>query len=385
MGVMKENGSRLRLLDILRGFAILGTLGTNIWIFAHMGDLNYVFTFNGMEWWTSFQEFVRVFVLFLVNGKLLGLLTIMFGIGLEMKFQQALRRGNAWPGVYIWTSMILMAEGFIHFTLVMEYDILMSYGITAILAPFIIKGGDRAIRRAMMIIGGVHGAIMLLLLCLGIYLGAIGAHMSLGDMKETVLLYKDGNWSQQVVFRLTNFFTLRFEAFFVIPMNIFLFLLGIRMMRSGFFAPDECGKKKRKKLLYIGLCVGIPLNLLIFVHGGYFDLPVRYLFAPILSLGYIGLIAKLVEANERLWLWNKLEQVGKMSLSCYVMQNVISAVIFYGWGFGLGGKVNSVTIVLIWLSICSFQIIFASIWLKRFKYGPMESARRFTSGLIGKS
>jgi uncharacterized protein len=67
------------------------------------------------------------------------------------------------------------------------------------------------------------------------------------------------------------------------------------------------------------------------------------------------------------------------------MQNVISAVIFYGWGFGLGGKVNSVTIVLIWLSICSFQIIFASIWLKRFKYGPMESARRFTSGLIGKS
>jgi len=31
---------RIRLLDILRGFAILGTLGTNIWIFSHSGDLN---------------------------------------------------------------------------------------------------------------------------------------------------------------------------------------------------------------------------------------------------------------------------------------------------------------------------------------------------------
>lgn len=32
---MKE---RIRLLDILRGFAILGTLGTNVWFFAYAGD-----------------------------------------------------------------------------------------------------------------------------------------------------------------------------------------------------------------------------------------------------------------------------------------------------------------------------------------------------------
>ncbi|MFX3631741.1 MAG: DUF418 domain-containing protein [Candidatus Pristimantibacillus sp.] len=382
---MKGNESRLRLLDILRGFAIMGTLGTNIWIFAYMGDLNYIFTFDHNEWWSSFQQFVRVFVLFLVNGKLLGLLTIMFGIGLEMKYQQALRRGNAWPGVYIWTSIILITEGFIHFTLVMEYDILMSYGMTAIITAFIVKGGDRAIRRAMKIIGGLHGTIMLLILGVGMYLGATGAHISLGDINGTVLLYKDGSWLQQVGYRLSQFAILRSEVLFVIPMNIFLFLLGIRMMRSGFFASDEDGSKKRKKLLNIGLVVGIPLNLLIFVPGGYFDLPVRYLFAPVLALGYIGLIAKLVEANEKLWLWSKLEQVGRMSLSCYVMQNIIAAVLFYGWGFGLGGKVNSVTIVLIWLAICYFQILFASIWLKQFNYGPMESARRFTSGIIGKS
>ena len=92
----------------------MGTLGTNIWIFAYLGDLNAVFSFNHPEWWSSIQEFVRMVVLFLVNGKLLGLLTIMFGVGLELKYQQFSRRGNAWPGMYLWTSMFLLIEGLIH-------------------------------------------------------------------------------------------------------------------------------------------------------------------------------------------------------------------------------------------------------------------------------
>src|SRR5690606_288274 len=120
-----------------------------------------------------------------------------------------------------------------------------------------------------------------------------------------------------------------------------LFLLGVRLMRSGVFSPNESGKRKRKKLFNIGIYIGVPLNLLVFIPGGAFDLPVRYLFAPILSLGYLALIARMVERNERLWIWRRLEQMGKMSLSCYVMQNLIASFIFYGWGLGLGGKVNS--------------------------------------------
>ncbi|PWA12922.1 DUF418 domain-containing protein [Pueribacillus theae] len=376
------SGKRIRLLDILRGFAVLGTLGTNIWIFAHLGDVSYIFTFDHYAWWASFQDFVRIFVLFLVNGKMLGLLTIMFGVGLELKYQQSLRNGTAWPGVYIWTSFILLMEGFIHFTLVMEYDILMSYGVTAMIVAWIVKGGDRAISRAMKIIGGFHGAIMLFLLIVGVYLGFSSANLSLGGMSDIVSLYKDGSWFEQIQYRFVNFVLLRIEVIFVIPMNIFLFLLGVRLMRSGFFAPDEHGKKKRQKLFKLGLYVGVPLNLLTFVPGGVFDLPIRYLFAPILSLGYLAFISKIVEKTPQFWLWNKLEKVGRMSLSCYVMQNLISTVLFYGWGFGLGNKVDSVTIVLIWLLITSFQIGFASFWLQKFKLGPMETVRKHTSSFM---
>ncbi|MED4403203.1 DUF418 domain-containing protein [Metabacillus fastidiosus] len=381
---MKGHNKRIRLLDILRGFAVLGTLGTNIWIFAHLGDLSYVFTYDHYVWWESFEDFIRIFVLFLVNGKFLGLLTIMFGVGLELKYQQSLRRGSAWPGIYIWISVILIVEGFIHFMLVMEYDILMSYGVTAIIVSFIIKGGDRIIARTMKIIGGLHAGFILLILIQGILFNISGAQISIGDMKEVAILYKDGTWIEQVQYRLMNFFALRTEVIFLIPLNIFLFLLGVRLMRAGVFSPDENGKRQREKLFKLGLYIGIPLNLLIFVPGGIFDFPVRYLFAPLLSLGYLAIIAKIVERNKEFWLWNKLENVGKMSLSCYVLQNIASVIIFYGWGFGFGNKVDSITIIIIWFVLSSFQIIFANFWLQHVKFGPMEAARRYILRLITK-
>ncbi|WP_044641211.1 DUF418 domain-containing protein [Risungbinella massiliensis] len=380
---MQKTNERIPLLDILRGFAILGTLGTNIWIFAHLGDISYLFTIDHAIWWESVQDFLRLVVLFLVNGKLLGLLTMMFGVGLELKYQQSLRKGTAWPGVYLWTSLFLLMEGLIHFTLVMEYDILMSYAVTAIIVSFIIKGGDKLIKRAMIITGTFHAVVMLYILGVSIYFGS--GVMLLGDMDYTVSLYQNGTWIEQIQARLENFLPLRSEAIFVIPMNIFLFLAGIRLMRSGSFSSDETGKRIRNKMLWIGLGIGIPLNLLTFVPGGVFDFPVRYLFAPVLSIGYIALIAKMVEINERLWLWSRFEDIGKMALSCYVTQNILASFIFYGWGLGLGGKVNSLMTIGIWLLISILQMIFAMFWLRRFKFGPMEFARRYFTGMmIGK-
>lgn len=376
---MEEKRQRIRLLDILRGFAILGTLGTNIWIFANLGDLAYVFTMDHAEWWSSVDDLIRLVVLFLVNGKLLGLLTIMFGVGLEFKYRQSLRKGTAWPGIYLWISFILLLEGFLHFTLVMEYDILMSYAITAMFVSFIVKAGDKAIKRTMIIIGTFHALIISWIFFVDVYFGFSGANFSLGGMEETVLLYQEGTWLEQVGYRLNNFLLLRSEAIFVIPMNIFLFLTGVQLLRSGALSPDERGRNIRRKMMKIGLFLGVPLNLLIFIPGGYFDFPVRYLFAPLLSIGYISFVAFLVEKSPRFWLWTRLEDIGRMALSCYVMQNILSSLLFYGWGLGWGGNVSSLTTVAIWGLISLIQIGFAAVWLRKFQLGPMESARKYLS------
>lgn len=377
MSSVEQRHERIRLLDILRGFAILGTLGTNIWIFTHLGDLSYLTTYAYTGWW-ELDDLLRMIVLFLVNGKMLGLLTIMFGVGMEMKFQQAKSAGKAWPGVYMWVLLILLLEGLLHFIFVMEYDILMSYGITGMIAAFIIRGGDRAISITMKVIGSVHVIVIIGMLLLGL----MGANMSLGNFDQVAALYQGGSWLEQIQYRLTHFLQLRLEPIFVIPLNVFLFLLGVRLMRSGVFAPDENGQQQRGKLLKLGIYAGVPLNLLIFIPGGIFDMPVRYLFAPFLSLGYIAVVGKMIQYDRWDRLWRLLEKAGKMSLSCYVMQNVIASVLCYGWGLALGGKLNSLTIIAIWIEISVFQLWFASRWLQVFKLGPMESVRRRAAGIF---
>lgn len=361
---------RLPLIDMLRGFAVLGTLGTNIWIFAYLGDISYITTNNYSGWW-SLNDFLRMVALFFVNGKLLGLLTIMFGVGLELKYQQALRKGNAWPGMYIWTIVFLFMEGFIHFTLVMEYDILMSYAVTAIIVAFIVKFGDKAIKRALYVFGSFHAVMILLILVSAL----LGANTSLVGV-DPVSLYENGTWFEQIQYRLTNFLYYRTEAIFIIPMNIFLFLLGVKLMRSGVFLQNDNGRKARQKLFKIGIFIGVPLNLLIFIPGGVFDLPARYLFAPILSIGYIGILGKMVEYTKLDWLWKRFGEIGKMSLSCYVLQNTMASIIFYGWGLGLGEKLNSIEVIGIWLTLSLLQIFIAHICIKHFHIGPMEWIRK---------
>jgi len=369
-----ENEKRIRSLDILRGLAILGTLGTNIWLFAYLGDVNYIFTFTHSEWWLSGDDFLRILFLSLINGKLLGLLAIMFGVGLELKYQQSKRLSRLWPGRYIWISSILLMEGFLHFTFVLEYDILMSYAVTAIIVSFIVKMRKGLIRITMISVAVIH-LVFIFIIFLGVLSNPAGDGL-VAISQEVMNLYQNGTWINQIQYRLLHFWELRTEAIFVIPFNIFMFLTGVLLVRVGAFQSDANGRNMRKRMRKVGLLVGLPLNLLLFIPGGYFDFPVRYVFAPILSVGYIGAISLLIEKSQTFSLWGVLEKVGRMSLSCYVIQNILSSILFYGWGFGFGGHPRSYTVISIWILVCLFQMLFANLWLRYFTMGPMEAARK---------
>ena len=129
-------------------------------------------------------------------------------------------------------------------------------------------------------------------------------------------------------------------------------------------------------MLRWGLLLGVPLNLLYFVPGGLFELPVRYLFAPILSLGYAGLVALALERDFLPWISDRLSEVGRMALSCYVLQNILASVVFYGWGFGLTGRIGAVGTLAVFFGICATLTLFAHLWLGRFRSGPLEGVWR---------
>jgi uncharacterized protein len=368
---------------VLRGLAIFGTLGTNIWLFAEVGSAESSLFSGGTAWWASLDSFLASLTLFLTNGKFLGLLTILFGVGLEVQYRSAKRRGLRWPVRYLWRSTLLFFEGLLHYVLVFEFDILMGYAVAAAIVAFLVGRGERMIRRAMWISGGIHvaffGAISALAVAASLLPDANASFTVFAD--RAAQAYASGSWWDEVLFRLDNFWFYRTEPIAILPMNVFLFLLGVRLMRSGAFAPGEGGQRIRRKMLHWGLLPGVPLNLLYFVPDGLFELPVRYLFAPILSLGYAGLVALAMERGILSPLTDRLGEVGRMALSCYVTQNILSSAIFYGWGFGLTGRIGAAGTLAVATGICAILMFLANLWLRRFPSGPLEMLWRWLSAL----
>src|SRR5690606_36028253 len=139
------------------------------------------------HWWNSFDSFIHMIVLFLVNGKFLGMLTILFGVGLEIKYRISLKKGQTWPGLYVWSSFLLLLDGFLHYLLVLEFDILMSYGITAIIVAYCVKNGLPAMKKTMWISGIIHIIFLLLI---------VTANPKLDSMalNQSTQIYLSGTW-----------------------------------------------------------------------------------------------------------------------------------------------------------------------------------------------
>ncbi|WP_228010875.1 DUF418 domain-containing protein [Nonomuraea phyllanthi] len=351
---------RIDALDVLRGVAIMGTLGTNIWIFtAPGGPVDFLRLGDSGA--------VETFLRFLANGKFLGLLTLLFGVGLELQYRSALRRGVAWPGRYLWRATLLLVEGALHFVLVFEFDVLMGYAITAMIVAYVVGRSRRAVTAWVAGAAAVHVAVVAL---------TTAALMTAGSGGDT-LHYSRLGWPDQVALRLQNVVVFRIEMIFIIPMGIVLFLIGARLLRAGVF--EERGTGLRTKLIAVGLGLGVPLNLATSFAGPAWFAVDRYLVAPLVSLGLLALITSIVLGMRGApgTLRRGIAAAGRMSLSCYVFQNLAAGVLCYGWGLGLADRFDGLRpwwVPVAWAGICLTFMALSSWWLRRFSRGPLELA-----------
>ena len=63
---------------------------------------------------------------------------------------------------------------------------------------------------------------------------------------------------------------------------------------------------------------------------------------------------------------------GQMALTNYLTQSVVLSFIFYGYGFGLHGRLGSAVAVVIGLVVYGLQLILSRWWLSRFRFGAVE-------------
>ncbi|MTE14392.1 DUF418 domain-containing protein [Nocardia sp. CT2-14] len=157
-------------------------------------------------------------------------------------------------------------------------------------------------------------------------------------------------------------------------MSIALFLLGAHLFRAGVFQPE--GARIRKRLLVIGFAVAAPIDLILGMVGGDLILVTRYGTAPLVSLGILALVAEFYAHRPAPgFVARRFAEVGRMALSCYILQNLVTGFLCFGWGLGLGLVSANARVPFtagIYVLVCALMLCVAHLWLRRFDRGPVE-------------
>ena len=158
-------------------------------------------------------------------------------------------------------------------------------------------------------------------------------------------------------------------------------LIGMALYRWGVLTAAR-PRDTYVTIAVVGLVIGLPLIAYGTVRNFAADWAIDYsLFlgsqfnywgAPLVSLGYISVVMLVWQSGRVGRITKPLAAVGQTALSNYILQTLVCTTIFYGHGLGLFGRVDRATQVLIMLGVWALQLILSSLWVKRFRYGPLE-------------
>jgi uncharacterized protein len=168
---------------------------------------------------------------------------------------------------------------------------------------------------------------------------------------------------------------------FVIIDSPGMMLIGMAMLKLGIITAER-GRKFYLLMILIGYGIGGTINAMsgyYFAHSG-FDLEKESLLWGLASDhgkllvvgGHVGLVMLIVKSGWLKRLTSRLAAVGQMTLTCYLATSLICTTIFEGYGFGLFAKLQRYQLLFVVFSVWLFLLIASPIWLRHFRFGPME-------------
>lgn len=90
------------------------------------------------------------------------------------------------------------------------------------------------------------------------------------------------------------------------------------------------------------------------------------------ALGIFGGIMLLYKSGVFNWLFGLMRPVGQMAFTNYLAQSLMCGLFFYGIGFGYFGKLQIYQMYYVVAAVWAIQIVWSHIWLRYFRFGPME-------------
>jgi uncharacterized protein len=363
--------------DVLRGFALLGILVVNI---QFMG----LSSSDGArgEWTLGFANGTATFIIASIfAGKFYLLFSFLFGYSSNYIIRGERSNRSRW----IKRCFVLMALGALHFTFLRHGDIVFVYGLFGLLlTPFFFRK-DKTLNIWTRVIFIVTSTFILLVGALLYvaerYFPEEGLQVPMESKLDSALV--DGSFVDSISARLELWvYGVTTGIFLQGGLAFAAFLLGLRLARTQFLS-SPIDTKKNSALMKKGFVFGAPIQIiaaLILVNNEQSAEPSEAIYilalfasfvaAPLLSMFYIGLIRKLVEEKSNLVSW--MMPAGRMSLTVYIPQSIITSMIFGPWGFGLFQDLQTWQVILLALGIWALLVYVSTIWLKRFSQGPLE-------------
>ena len=362
--------------DVLRGFALLGILVVNIQFMGLNSDQG-----ARGEWTQGFANSAATFLIAaLFTGKFYLLFSFLFGYSSSY----VIRNDRANRPRWIKRCIVLIVFGALHFTFLWHGDIIFLYGLFGLLLTFFFFRAEKTLKIWSRIIFSTSSIFIVLIGALT-FISEFLLEEDLGTSTVSTLdeILQDGTFLESIPARLEVWLlSISAGIFLQGGLAFAAFLLGVRLARSNFLS-SPIDKVANSRLIKKGLVFGLPIQIIAAVillrneqaaepsESIYLiSLFVSFVTAPLLSMFYVGLIRKLVEERPHLVLWMK--PAGKMSLTIYISQSVITSLIFGPWGLGLFQDLQTWQVFILAFGIWLLLSYFAAQWLKRFEQGPLE-------------
>ena len=158
-------------------------------------------------------------------------------------------------------------------------------------------------------------------------------------------------------------------------------LIGMALMKLGVFSAAR-SEVFYRRLAAIGYGVGLPVvvvscfqlaeNRWDALYMQQQGLHWNTVGGVLVSLGHVAIV--MLICRHRGWppLQARLEAVGRMALSNYLLHSFVLTTVFYGYGLGLYGQVDRPLQLVLVLAMWALQLWWSPLWLERYRFGPAE-------------
>lgn len=387
---------RIGSLDLMRGIAVLGILAANIVAFgqpfsAYMFPETFLVPAGDDGGWMWIAQFV------LIDGKMRGIFTVLFGVGLYLFMERAWARGQTrW--LQARRLFFLMLFGMVHFFFIWRGDILFYYAVIGFIA-LLCLGWSPKDQLKVGLLGYFAGAIFYALMMLPLHFIAdtsFGQNVAMAETRVGLEEGKQEALADDVIESglkqsddYIGFVEHRFSEHWFEPLTNVLFfglellplmLIGMGLYRLGFF-DGGIDPGRMRFWGWIGFLGGSLLHLLIglwvqsigFTYYGTLAafVGVSPLPSLMMVLGIMALLA-VYGPGWKGWLAQRFAAAGRAAFTNYLGTSILMLLVFHGWALGLFGELNRPQLYLVVLSAWIVMLAWSKPWLERYRYGPLE-------------